>query len=133
MRKRIPRMSDMDSVTTCTPGPPRYAGPIPWGGENEIIYNRGRIRGGQTAEFVLARTIPPGCTIRRELDARGWDQRYLAEIMRCTVDLVSGLADGTEEITPETARLLASAFGTSVEFWVNLEANYRQHISGQIC
>ena len=33
-------------------------------------------------------------------------------------------AAGGSGITPETAWLFAQAFGTSPEFWVNLQANY---------
>ena len=91
----------------------------------EVIYMPSRYR--------PARPIPPGRTITAELEARGWDQRHLAEMMGCEEDVVSGIVDRQEAITSETARQLADAFGTSVEFWINLEANYRQRISGQIC
>jgi len=120
----LPMMCADGSVTTRTPGPVHWVGgppqPLP-----EIIYMPSR--------YLPACPIPPGRTIARELEARGWDQRHLAETMGCAEETVSGIVDRQEAITPETAVRLADAFGTSVEFWVNLEANYRQHISGQIC
>jgi len=123
VRKHIPQMSDMDAVTTRTPGPVHWVEgppqPLP-----DIVYMPSRYR--------PARLVPPGRTIAAELEARGWTQRNLAEAMGCPEETVSGIVDRQEAIAPETARQLAKAFGTSVEFWVNLEANYRQHISGQI-
>jgi len=72
-----------------------------------------------------ARVAPPGRIIRRELDARGWTQKDLAEIMERPAQAVSQIVRGHKQITPETALQLAAAFGTSPELWINLEANYR--------
>jgi len=117
----LPMMRADGSVTTNTGGPMRWVeGPPP--PLPEIIHMPSRYR--------PARLIPPGATIARELEARGWDQRHLAEIMGCEENVVSGIIDAQQQITLETAGQLASAFGTSVEFWTNLEANYRQRISG---
>lgn len=44
-------------------------------------------------------SFPPGELIREELEERGW--------------------------TPETARALGEAFGTSATIWMNLESAYR--------
>jgi len=59
------------------------------------------------------------------LDARGWTQKDLAEIMERPAQAVSEIVRGHKQITPETALQLAAAFGTSPELWINLEANYR--------
>lgn len=72
-----------------------------------------------------ARVAPPGRIIKRELDARGWTQKDLAEIMGRPAQAVSEIVRGHKRITPETAWQLAAAFGTSPELWINLEANYR--------
>ncbi len=71
------------------------------------------------------RRTPPGETIRRELEARGWTQKELAEIMDRPEQAISEIIAGKKEITSDTAIELAQAFGTSAEFWSNLEANYR--------
>lgn len=72
-----------------------------------------------------ARVASPGAILRRELDARGWTQKELAEIMRRPTQAISEIIAGEKRITEETALELASALGTSAEFWLNLEANFR--------
>ena len=72
-----------------------------------------------------ARVAPPGRIIKRELDARGWTQKDLAEIMGRPPQAVSEIVRGRKQIMPETALQLAAAFGTSPELWINLETNYR--------
>lgn len=72
-----------------------------------------------------ARAIPPGRILTRELEARGWTQKDLARIMGRPAQAINEIVKGTKQITPETALELAEAFGTSPEFWTNLEAQYR--------
>ena len=72
-----------------------------------------------------ARAIAPGEIIELELEARGWSQRDLAEIMGRPPQAMSEIIRGSKQITPETALELAQAFDTSAEIWINLEANYR--------
>jgi HTH-type transcriptional regulator/antitoxin HigA len=67
----------------------------------------------------------PGEIIRDELNARGWTQRDLADIMRYPVHIVNEIIRAEKEITVKTAIELAAAFGTSIDYWLNLERNYR--------
>jgi len=76
-----------------------------------------------------ARAVSPGEVIEDELEARGWTQRDLAEIMRRPPQAISEIVRGSKQITPETALELAAAFDTSPEIWVNLESNYRLHLA----
>jgi len=76
-------------------------------------------------ELRPAEVSPPGRLLKRELDARGWSQTDLAEILGRTVAVVNEIIFGKRGITPETARGLADAFGTSAEFWLNREASYK--------
>ena len=76
-------------------------------------------------DLVPARSIAPGRIVERELEARGWTQKDLAQIMRRPGQAINEIVRGSKQITPETAVELAAAFGTSAEFWTNLEANYR--------
>lgn len=71
-----------------------------------------------------ARLVPPGRIIRRELEARGWRQKDLAQIMGRPEQAISEIVNSKKRITAETARELASAFGTSIDFWINLENHY---------
>ncbi|MBI1920953.1 MAG: HigA family addiction module antidote protein [Geobacter sp.] len=72
-----------------------------------------------------ARAIAPGRILTRELEARGWTQKDLARIMGRPAQAINEIVKGIKQITPETALELAEAFGTSAEFWTNLEAQYR--------
>lgn len=72
-----------------------------------------------------AELFPPGEHIEEELDARGWSKGDLADVMGRPAQLVSGIISGRRSITLETAEDLAAAFGTSAEFWINLDTSYR--------
>ena len=79
--------------------------------------------------LIGARTVKPGQIIDRELTARGWSQKDLAEIIGRPVQAINEIIGGIKQITPNTAHELAQAFGTSAEFWMNLEANYRLYLA----
>ena len=74
------------------------------------------------------RVVSPGRILSRELEARGWTQKDLADI-NLPIQTINEIIRGTRRITPETALELADAFNTSSEFWMNLEANYRLHLA----
>lgn len=74
---------------------------------------------------VPAEVFPPGEFLREELEAREWSQQELADILGRPPRLISELISGKRAITPETARGLAEAFGTSAEYWMNLESQYQ--------
>jgi len=72
-----------------------------------------------------AEIFPPGEYIQDELDARGWTQDDLAQILGRPLNAVNQIIKGKRGITPETARGLGAAFGTSAEMWMNLENAYQ--------
>jgi HTH-type transcriptional regulator / antitoxin HigA len=74
---------------------------------------------------TAAEIFPPGEFIHDELEARGWSQMELAEILRRPPRLICELIAGKRAITPETAKGLGAAFGTGAEFWMNLERDYQ--------
>jgi HTH-type transcriptional regulator / antitoxin HigA len=76
-------------------------------------------------ELRPARLVLPGRILKQELDARDWTQRDLAAILGRPEQVISEIVNGTKQITLETSLELSQAFGTSPEFWHNLEANYR--------
>ncbi len=78
-----------------------------------------------------ARVVSPGQVIAKELEARGWTQRDLAVIMGRPYQAINEIVNGSKQITPDTARELAKAFGTSMDFWMNLESNYRLFMAEQ--
>lgn len=74
---------------------------------------------------VPAEVFHAGEFLKEELEARGWTQAELAEIMGRPTQAVSELVLGKRGVTPETAKGLAAAFGTSAEYWMNLETAYQ--------
>jgi HTH-type transcriptional regulator / antitoxin HigA len=77
------------------------------------------------AERKIAEAFPPGEFIQEELDARGWKQVDLAEIIGCAPKVINELVQGKRSITPETAKALSDAFGTSAQYWMNLQTSYQ--------
>ncbi len=73
----------------------------------------------------FAEAFLPGDFIREELEERGWTQGDLASIMGRPVETINRILAGKLAITPETARGLSAAMGTSAELWMNLEAAYQ--------
>src|SRR5271167_751549 len=76
-------------------------------------------------ERIPAEVFPPGEVIKEELEERGWNQVELADIMGRPPRVVSEIISGKRAITPETAKGLAAAFGTSATLWMNLEGGYQ--------
>ena len=74
---------------------------------------------------IPAEVFPPGEFIRDELEARGWTQTDLAEILGRPLKAVSEILTGKRAITPETATGLGEASGVDPQFWMNLESAYR--------
>ncbi len=54
----------------------------------------------------------------------GVTQVALAQHIGVPVQRINEIVRGKRGITPETAWLLSQAFGTSPEFWINLQTNY---------
>jgi HTH-type transcriptional regulator/antitoxin HigA len=80
-------------------------------------------------EMLPARAVKPGDILREEMEAREWSQGDLAQILGRPTQVVNEILQGRKAITPETALGLATAFGTSPEFWLNLENAYRLHLA----
>ncbi len=65
----------------------------------------------------------PGEILREEfLVPLEISQSALAEQLGVSVQRINELTNGKRGVTPETAWLLAGAFGTTPEFWVNLQS-----------
>lgn len=71
-----------------------------------------------------AEAFPPGGFIKDELEAREWLQTDLADIIGRNTGTVSQVISGKQPINPELARALGAAFGTSAEYWMNLQTAY---------
>lgn len=72
--------------------------------------------------------VPPGATIREQLEDRGMSQKEFAERLGMSEKHVSNLINGKVELTPETAFRLEMVLGIPARFWNNLEAIYREKL-----
>ena len=63
-------------------------------------------------ERTFAEVFPPGEFIKDELEARGWTQLDLAQIMGRDPVQVNLIVKGKQSLTAETAKQLGDAFGT---------------------
>jgi len=77
------------------------------------------------SNLIAAEVFPPGEILREELEARGWTQTDLAEILGRPPRLVNEIIAAKRAITPETAKGLGEAFGTGGQFWMNLESAWQ--------
>ena len=70
------------------------------------------------------RPIHPGEILRDELAARGLSANALARALGVPANRITGILNGTRALTADTALRLARCFGTSPEFWMNLQQAY---------
>jgi HTH-type transcriptional regulator/antitoxin HigA len=76
-------------------------------------------------ERIPAEGFLPGDFIREELEARGWAQEDLAEILGRTPTAINEVVTGKRGITVDTAKGLGEALGGGAQFWLNMESAYR--------
>lgn len=69
---------------------------------------------------------PPGDTILDLLEERDWTRIQLSEHLGCTLEYLNQLIDGKASINEETALKLERVLGSTAEFWLNREAQYRK-------
>src|SRR5262249_32883484 len=77
------------------------------------------------SNLIAAEVFPPGEILREELEARGWTQTDLAEVLGRPARLVNEIIAGKRAITPETAKGLEEALGVEARFWMNLESAWQ--------
>jgi addiction module HigA family antidote len=68
--------------------------------------------------------IHPGEHLAEELEALGMSAAELARKMNVPTNRVTQILNGTRAITGDTALRLAHFFGTSAQFWLNLQTLY---------
>jgi HTH-type transcriptional regulator/antitoxin HigA len=79
--------------------------------------------------LIPAEVFPPGLYIKEEMEARGWSQADLAEIMGRPVQVVNEILTAKKSITPDTAKELAAAFDVHPQLFLNLDNLYRLSLS----
>ena len=69
-------------------------------------------------------THPGEVLLEEFLVPLGITQVGLAEHLEISLQRVNEIIRGKRGVTPETAWLFSQAFGTTPEFWLNLQANH---------
>lgn len=73
--------------------------------------------------------IHPGEHLAEELDALGMSAAELARRIDVPTNRVTAILNGQRSITGDTALRLAHFFGTSAEFWLNLQTLYELRLA----
>ena len=68
--------------------------------------------------------IHPGETLRDDLEALGMSAAELARQVEVPVNRITQILNGQRAVTGDTALRLGQFFGTSGEFWLNLQKLY---------
>lgn len=80
----------------------------------------------------MARTpTHPGEHLREELDVLDMSAAELSRQLGVPTNRITGILNGQRSITGDTALRLAHFFGTSPEFWLNLQSLYDLRLAQQ--
>lgn len=80
----------------------------------------------------MARTpIHPGEVLREELDEINVSAAELARVLAVPPNRISQIIAGKRAISADTALRLGRHFGTSAEFWINLQKTYELDLARQ--
>lgn len=72
--------------------------------------------------------IPPGATIKEQLEDRGMSQKEFASRMGMSEKHISHIVHGEVQLTTDVAYKLEMALGIPAQFWLNLESIYRKKL-----
>ena len=75
--------------------------------------------------------IHPGDQLAEDLRALEMSAAELARRLRVPTNRVTGILNGQRAITGDTALRLGHFFGTSPEFWLNLQSLYELRLAEQ--
>ena len=73
---------------------------------------------------MLKNRIHPGEFLREELEARGITQSQLAHHIGVAPGVINLICNGHRGLSPEMAKKLAAALGTTPILWMNLQSSY---------
>src|SRR5881296_2949043 len=75
--------------------------------------------------------IHQGQHLAEELDALNMSAAELARQLKVPTNRITGIINGQRSITGDTALRLAHFFGTTAEFWLNLQSLYDLRVAVQ--
>lgn len=70
------------------------------------------------------RPIHPGEILQGELEELELSASAFARMLAVPVNRVTSILNGTRSVTADTALRLSHFFGTSAQFWLNLQSTY---------
>ena len=76
---------------------------------------------------MLRNRIHPGSFLQEELAERGISQSRLALHIGVSPGVINLICKGRRGISPEMAKKLSVALGTSAELWMNLQTTFDLH------
>jgi antitoxin HigA-1 len=75
--------------------------------------------------------IHPGAILREDLRDSGISLNRLARDLRVPMNRISAIVNGKRSISADTSMRLARYFGTSAQYWMNLQAAYDLAVAQQ--
>lgn len=81
----------------------------------------------QSTPFAPDWVLPPGESILDIAEERGWTQAELAQRLGYSEKHMSQLINGKVPLTVDAAQRLERVIGSTMDFWLALEANYQKH------
>jgi antitoxin HigA-1 len=90
--------------------------------ESSIITRRGK-------NIMALTSIHPGGHLAEELKGLGMSAAELARKLDVPANRITGILNGQRAVTGDTALRLAHFFGTSAEFWLNLQSIYELRLA----
>lgn len=87
-----------------------------------------KARASVLSRSAKPKTLPAGCYVWEELQARGWSWRTLAQRMDVPLSTVRAIVAGGVVTTAEAAAL-TRAFGSTAGLWSHLDGLYREHLA----
>ena len=70
------------------------------------------------------RPIHPGEVLKEELAEIGMTANAFAQALHVPTNRITAILNGTRSITADTALRISRFFGTTPEFWLNLQTSY---------
>ena len=75
------------------------------------------------------RPVHPGEVLGQELEEIGVSARDFADALGVPVERVAGVLAEREGVSEEIALGLSGYFGTTAQFWLNLQATYERRVA----
>jgi addiction module HigA family antidote len=70
------------------------------------------------------RAVPPGEILKEEIEFLGYSANQFAKMLSVPTNRITAILNAQRSITADTALRLAEFFGTTPEFWMNLQTSY---------